>query len=247
MLLRHVVIEYTPFMALNTVEPLNKFPRRTLVDCLRLGLILMENIGSTMVTAETVATTLGYSTLKNGAAATALGSLRQYGIIDRPWGKEISISASLVAFKQTNDVEVLKEMAWRPRVFQMLRDGKFESCTDDVAKKHLEGQGLTVRAAREAVEIFRSNLRFLENPILVPDQVTIALVDPKFATRTRPQPLKTSPLPSPIATYSFHLDGCDASLVFSGAKIGSKDLDILCEHLFVIKRNLDKTSQQITS
>ena len=139
---------------------LNQFPRRSLKDCLRLGKLLLEKISNTQVDQHVAIGAIGYSTM-NGAAMSALGALRHYGLIEGPRGKGVCATAALVKASRSDDQALLTELAFRPAVFRQLKEGGFETCTDDVLMKHLEGRGLSARAARDAVKIFRANAAFL--------------------------------------------------------------------------------------
>jgi hypothetical protein len=218
--------------AKDKVDRLSQFPRRSLEDCLRLGKQLLTKIGSSQVEPQVAIGAIGYTTM-NGAAMSTLGALRQYGLIDRPRGKGVSASAVLVKATQSNDHALLAEVAFRPTVFRQLREGGYETCADDVLMKQLEGRGLSSRAAHEAVNVFRANTTFLG----------AAPNSPVFSSTAPPPAEPSKPAPSPakqLAAYSFPLAGCDASLVFSGTRLGPDDLAILREHLDVISRTLAK-------
>ena len=218
--------------AKDKVDRLSQFPRRSLEDCLRLGKQLLTKIGSSQVEPQVAIGAIGYTTM-NGAAMSTLGALRQYGLIDRPRGKGVSASAVLVKATQSNDHALLAEVAFRPTVFRQLREGGYETCADDVLMKQLEGRGLSSRAAHEAVNVFRANTTFLG----------AAPNSPVFSSTAPPPAEPSKPAPSPakqLAAYSFPLAGCDASLVFSGTRLGPEDLAILREHLDVISRTLAK-------
>jgi hypothetical protein len=149
-----------PMMDAKDKTDLNQFPRRSLKDCLRLGKLLLEKISNTQVDQHVAIGAIGYSTM-NGAAMSALGALRHYGLIEGPRGKGVCATAALVKASRSDDQALLTELAFRPAVFRQLKEGGFETCTDDVLMKHLEGRGLSARAARDAVKIFRANAAFL--------------------------------------------------------------------------------------
>jgi hypothetical protein len=216
---------------------LNQFPRRSLKDCLRLGKLLVEKISNTQVDQHVASGAIGYSTM-NGAAMSALGALRHYGLIEGPRGKGVSATAVLVRASRSDDQALLTELAFRPAVFRQLKEGGFETCTDDVLMKHLEGRGLSARAARDAVRIFRANAAFLVDASDSSASGPPALPAP--ASPSAGPPRSAPPAAKQLATYSFPLAGCDASLVFSGAQLGSEDLAILRKHLDLIGRTLAK-------
>jgi hypothetical protein len=219
---------------------LSQFPRRSLKDCLRLGKLLLVKISNTQVDPHVAIGAIGYSTM-NGAAMSALGALRHYGLIEGPRGKGVSATTVLVRASRSDDQALLTELAFRPVVFRHLKEGGFETCTDDILMKHLEGRGLSARAARDAVKIFRANAAFLgaasDSPAAGPAALPAL---PVPASPSAGPPRSAPPTAKQLATYSFPLAGCDASLVFSGAQLGSEDLAILREHLDVIGRTLAK-------
>ena len=219
---------------------LSQFPRRSLKDCLRLGKLLLEKISNTQVDPHVAIGAIGYSTM-NGAAMSALGALRHYGLIEGPRGKGVSATTVLVRASRSDDQALLTELAFRPVVFRHLKEGGFDTCTDDILMKHLEGRGLSARAARDAVKIFRANAAFLVAGLDSPASGPAALPAPLALASPSAGPPRSAPPPGKqLATYSFPLAGCDASLVFSGAQLGSEDLAILREHLDVIGRTLAK-------
>jgi len=226
-----------PMMDAKDKADLNQFPRRSLKDCLRLGKLLLEKISNTQVDQHVAIGAIGYSTM-NGAAMSALGALRHYGLIEGPRGKGVCAAAALVKASRSDDQALLAELAFRPAVFRQLKEGGFETCTDDVLMKHLEGRGLSARAARDAVKIFRANAAFLVDASDSPASGPPALPAP--ASPSAGPPRSAPPAAKQLATYSFPLAGCDASLVFSGAQLGSEDLAILRKHLDLIGRTLAK-------
>ena len=226
-----------PMMDVKDKADLNQFPRRSLKDCLRLGKLLLEKISNTQVDPHVAIGAIGYSTM-NGAAMSALGALRHYGLIEGPRGKGVSATDVLVRASRSDDQALLTELAFRPAVFRQLREGGFETCTDDVLMKHLEGRGLSARAAQDAVKIFRANAAFLVGASDSPASGPPALPAP--ASPSAGPPRSAPPAAKQLATYSFPLAGCDASLVFSGAQLGSEDLAILRKHLDLIGRTLAK-------
>jgi hypothetical protein len=226
-----------PMMDAEDKSDLSQFPRRSLKDCLRLGKLLLEKISNTQVDPHVAIGAIGYSTM-NGAAMSALGALRHYGLIEGPRGKGVSATTVLARASRSDDQALLTELAFRPVVFRHLKEGGFETCTDDILMKHLEGRGLSARAARDAVKIFRANAAFLVAASDSPASGPPALPAP--ASPSAGPPRSAPPTAKQLATYSFPLAGCDASLVFSGAQLGSEDLAILREHLDVIGRTLAK-------
>jgi hypothetical protein len=232
-----------PMMDTKDKSDLSQFPRRSLKDCLRLGKLLLEKISNTQVDPHVAIGAIGYSTM-NGAAMSALGALRHYGLIEGPRGKGVSATTVLVRASRSDDQALLTELAFRPVVFRHLKEGGFDTCTDDILMKHLEGRGLSARAARDAVKIFRANTAFLvaasDSPASGPPAPPALPALPVPASPSAGPPRSAPPTAKQLATYSFPLAGCDASLVFSGAQLGSEDLAILREHLDVIGRTLAK-------
>jgi len=214
---------------------LSQFPRRDLPSCVKLGKMLLESIGDSRVEPAVAATTIGYGTL-NGSAMTTLGALKQYGLIERPRGKSVSVSAILVEVLKTNDPATLAELAYRPAVFRHLRDGNYASGTDEVVARHLKELGLTARAARDAVTVFRANLEFLgaSPPNGHPPEM------PLPAVNQPPKPKASAPPQKPAVSYTFPLANGDATVTFSGGPPEAEDMAILREHLTVIAKTVAK-------
>ena len=214
---------------------LRQFPRRDLPSCIKMGKTLLEKMGDSQVEALVAATTIGYTTL-NGSAMTTLSALKQYGIIERPRGKSVSVSAVLTEVLKTNDRATLEEMAYRPAVFRHLRDGNYATGTDEVVSKHLKELGLTARAARDAVAVFRVNLEFLGT--LPPNGRPAEEPLPAVNQSLKPKP---TALPQKHAvSYTFPLANGDATVTFSAGPPEKEDMAILQEHLAVIAKTVAK-------
>jgi hypothetical protein len=233
-------VGYASGMEDSKVNGLGQFPRKSLEVCLKQGRLLLEKIGSSQVEPSVAASAIGYSTM-NGAAMCALAALKSYGLIERPRGRNVSVSDLLERAAKSLDPKLLEEISLSISLFRHMKEGGYDSCTDEVLAQHLQTKGLSPRAAREAIAVFRANAAFLgtPSPSAMPAGSEIRHAD--IPNRSAAPEKRSLQVPiKPLAAYSFPLAGCDASLVFSGQHLGPEDLEILREHLDVIGRTLAK-------
>jgi hypothetical protein len=134
-------------------------PKQSLEDAVKLAKTLHARAGKTKVQPLVVASTLGYGGL-NGAALTAIGALNQYGLLDKD-EKGLFVSADAVAILHpTNEaqrLDLLREMAMKPKVFKDLYTGGFHKCDESVLANHLIQNGFTTDAAKKVASVFKQN------------------------------------------------------------------------------------------
>jgi hypothetical protein len=202
------------------------------------------------VDADTAAQVIGYANSSSGAAAGALGALRQFGLLDGLRGDvQVSDLAMRILQPMTDEerVEALHEAANRPEIFSQIvgqfPDGLPKS--DAPIGAFLVRQlGFSQRGASEIIGVIRSTLASL----------------PEFGSETRPHPSgTTSEIPAkqidfinPISDNASNVlaeehsgelialplgQGCKAELRFIG-EVTVKAYDRLIRHLELLKETL---------
>lgn len=114
---------------------------------------------------DAVAQHLGYKNASNGAAASAIATLRYYGLIDRPDGKMISVSRDVESYMfAPNDGmkrEILTKWLTTPPVFaELLEQYQDQLPSDENLKFNLIQKGFLPEAADACLNVFRSSVEF---------------------------------------------------------------------------------------
>lgn len=114
---------------------------------------------------DAVAQHLGYKNASNGAAASAIATLRYYGLIDRPDGKMISVSKDVESYMYApNDglkKEILTNWLKTPPVFsELLEQYQDQLPSDENLKFNLIQKGFLPEAADACLNVFRASVEF---------------------------------------------------------------------------------------
>lgn len=114
---------------------------------------------------DAVAQHLGYKNASNGAAASAIATLRYYGLIDRPDGKMISVSKDVESYMFAPNEELKKEILvqWlkTPPVFsELLEQYQDQLPSDENLKFNLIQKGFLPEAADACLNVFRASVGF---------------------------------------------------------------------------------------
>lgn len=114
---------------------------------------------------DAVAQHLGYKNASNGAAASAIATLRYYGLIDRPDGKMISVSKDVESYMYAPNDELKREIlnSWlkTPPVFSELLEQYHDQLpSDENLKFNLIQKGFLPEAADACLNVFRASVEF---------------------------------------------------------------------------------------
>jgi len=122
---------------------------------------LHKAIGKSTVPAATAASALEYKSL-NGAALTALGTLSQYGLIERSESK-VSVSpltlSILYPSSEGAKTEALQRAALTSKVFLKIRKD-FHDCDRDVLANQLIHERFTPDRAKIVAAVYKANSEF---------------------------------------------------------------------------------------
>lgn len=115
---------------------------------------------------DAVAQALGYKNANNGAALSALASLRYYGLVDRHEEGRLSITKDVETYQYAPDPsikkQVLQKLLRAPAVFNELLD-KFPSelPSDATLRFELINRGFSPASAESVISVFRKSVNFV--------------------------------------------------------------------------------------
>jgi hypothetical protein len=111
---------------------------------------------------------MGFSGIANGSAASALGTLRQFKLVDGLRG-DLQISdlgeRIIQPMSEAEKIQALEEAAFSPEVFAKLRDAfpaKVPQVNDPLKAILIRQEGFSSTGADEAIQSFRETLSFLD-------------------------------------------------------------------------------------
>src|SRR5207237_717331 len=119
---------------------------------------LHSQIGKAAVKPESAAVALGYKGL-NGAALTTLGTLSQYGLIERARGTVTVTGLAIRILHPTGDSQLkdaLREAALAPKVFQDIHEN-LGQCSVEVLTSHLVQNNFTPDRAKRTASVYAAN------------------------------------------------------------------------------------------
>jgi hypothetical protein len=135
-------------------------PKQTLAEAIELARKLHSKGGKAKLQPLVAASTLGYGSL-NGAALTAIGTLNQYGLLDKDQNGGLSVSSDAIAVLHPKDesqkLEIMRRMAVNPKVFWELYSGGFHKCDHSVLSNHLIQNGFKEEIAKKVATVFKEN------------------------------------------------------------------------------------------
>jgi hypothetical protein len=229
------------------------YPKMPLEQGVGLASELHKKAGKSVVKPQVAVGALGYTSL-NGAALTTLGALSQYGLIERPKGDGIAISAlALRLLHPLNEVQLLsakREAALRPKVFYSLFSGGFHRSDGELIRNHLIQEGFTPDGAQKAANVFKANAEYA---ILMDDNFKLAdeaesntlskvsrepygqFVYPK--PTDQPPDISAPPLPSALSAGELSLP-LESGKVIKIPKMTEDDYALFIETLQLWKRRI---------
>jgi hypothetical protein len=222
-------------------------PINPLADAIEQVRKLHGSIGRATVKPETAAIALGYKGL-NGAALTALGTLSQYGLIERSKGTVAITPLSLRILHPTGDAQrkkSLREAALSPKIFRELFENYLD-CTADVLSSHLVQSGFNVDRAKRAASVFVANKAFadlsadgtLEGTETLEERIT----DTKNGDKAQHDVFERGKTRggTMLADYTVPLGGNEATIKIVGENLSTADFDELIEFINFCKKQFGR-------
>jgi hypothetical protein len=227
-------------------------PVYSLADALEYVAKMHKAIGRATVKPEGAAIALGYKGL-NGAALTMLGTLSQYGLIERSRGNVAITPLAVRIMHPTGDPQrraSLREAALSPKVFKDLAEN-FGDCTADVLTSHLVQNGFNVERARRAASVFVANKGFAD----VSTDGTFRTYETRengrsdtangdqSDSRGLQEPQEGKGGRKVLANYSCPLGLNEAIIKIEGEKLSTADFDELIDFIEFCKKQFERRAK----
>jgi hypothetical protein len=152
-----------------------RYPRQNLNISLEMVKKVFEGVHQSQVDADTAAKLIGYTNSRSGAAAGALGALRQYGLLDGLRGG-VSVSELSMRILQPMDEQeravALHEAASKPEMFGRIISqfgGRLPSADEPIRAFLIRQEGFSSGGANELIKTVRDTLGSVPNIDQTPD------------------------------------------------------------------------------
>ena len=224
-------------------------PIYTLQDALEQVKKLYRQIGKATVKPESAAVALGYKGV-NGAALTTLGTLAQYGLIERSKGTVTVTPLAVRILHPTGDLQLkesLREAALMPKWFKEIHEN-LGQCSVEVLTSHLVQNDFTPDRAKRTASVYAANKGFAnlgdagtERHEETADRGTDHLKSGDADRIKYEQPPAVGGRQtSVLAQYSIPLGGNEATLTFKGESLSVADFDALIEYVQLFKKQFQR-------
>lgn len=184
-----------------------RYPRHSLVKSIEMTRKLFSGAHQARVDVDAAAKVIGYSGSGGGAAASALGALRQYGLVDGLRGDVAVSDLAMRILQPMNEDEriaALHEAAMKPEIFERIVEqfgGRLPGSNEPIKAYLIRQEAFSPSGADELIEALRSTLSALPEPIDLdahPSETTGEKLNEKIEERAEtpslaPQP--SAPLP----------------------------------------------------
>lgn len=244
-------------MSANTVKT-PKSPRYPLPWAVDKMLILLDKEGIHPVHPDIIAQHLGYTNARNGQAATVLGTLRMYGLLQKAKNRMDVISEDVKKFKYTPYDDEKREITERwlktPKLFATVLS-KYpdkDNRPSDAALRYelIQEFNFTETAANKFLEILKDSIDYTDSFITQEKQdSTEPVIDEDLDTESyeesrreieAPQPPLQSNIPAEMAdsdeSYKVQITGPGMNSII---EINEE------EDLFIVEAMLKKVSKKI--
>jgi hypothetical protein len=144
-----------------------RYPRQNLTKSLEMTRKLFDGAHQSKLDMDTAAKIIGYSSSASGAASSALGSLRQFGLVDGLRG-DVAVSDLAMRILQPMDdeerVTAMHEAAMKPEMFDRIVTqfgGKLPPLDEPIRAFLIRQEGFSANGADELVDNLRETLSSL--------------------------------------------------------------------------------------
>ena len=228
-----------------------RYPRVNLTKAIDLARRLYDGAHQSKIDADTAAKVIGYTNSSSGAAAGALGALRQYGLVDGLRG-DVCVSDLAMRILQPMDaaerIDALHEAANRPDIFaQIMRqfDSELPRADAPIFAFLVRQVGFSQRGAAEVVEVLRetfADLPDFEDQDVREEEAAEPAVNFEVVSRPSAHDRVMSDMQEDAdEVIALPLGaGCRAEVRFYG-EVTSKSYDRLLRHLELLKE--DRTGE----
>lgn len=150
--------------------PRKKSPRApslALDDAIERALKIYDKERRHAAPTDVVAQDLGYKSANNGAALSAIASLRYYGLLERPQEGQLAVSKDVEVYQFAPSREMRKELEARwlknPQLFSDLLEKYVDDLPSDATLKfELVERGFNPATADAVISVFRRSVDFVD-------------------------------------------------------------------------------------
>lgn len=144
-----------------------RYPRQNLSKSLEMVKKLFDGAHQSKVDVDTAARVIGYSNSAGGAASSALGALRQFGLVDGLRG-DMGVSdlamRILEPMNEAERIEALYEAAKKPEMFERIVNhfaGKLPPLDEPIRAFLIRQESFSASGANELISALRDTMSFL--------------------------------------------------------------------------------------
>ena len=144
-----------------------RYPRQNLSKSLDMIKKLFDGAHQSKVDVDTAARIIGYSNSAGGAASSALGALRQFGLVDGLRG-DMGVSdlamRILEPMNEAERVDALHEAARKPEMFERIINqfgGKLPPIDEPIRAFLIRNESFSASGANELIGALRDTMSFL--------------------------------------------------------------------------------------
>ena len=181
-----------------------RYPRVSLLNAIHYARALYDGAHRSAISSDTAYKVMGFSG-KNGTSATALGSVRQYGLVDGLRG-DLKVSELALRLLEPSDrpeyEKSLLEAAYKPEIFGILSrhfEGKIPKSDEPIRSHLIRVLDFSKAGADECISSLRETLQELEQEIgryiditeAVQDQITNVPIEAETHNDTSTKPLES--------------------------------------------------------
>ncbi|HYE28343.1 MAG TPA: hypothetical protein VEA61_08940 [Allosphingosinicella sp.] len=144
-----------------------RYPRHNLSKALEMTGKLFSGAHQSRVDVDTAARVIGYASSTGGAAASAIGALRQFGLVDGLRGDLAVSDLAMRILQPMNDQErigALREAAQKPEIFSRILTqfgGTLPASDEPVRAFLIRQEGFSPAGANELIQALRETLAAL--------------------------------------------------------------------------------------
>lgn len=155
------------FLEREMVKRSPRYPRHNLAKSIEMARRLFAGAHQAKIDVDSAAKVIGYAGSGGGAATSALGALRQFGLVDGLRG-DVAVSELAMRIIQPMDeaerVGALHEAAMKPEVFSSIVNqfgGRLPASDDPIRSFLIRQEGFSASGAEEVIQALRETISSL--------------------------------------------------------------------------------------
>ncbi len=220
-----------------------RYPRINLIKAVDLVERLYKGAHQSRIDVDTAARVIGYSNSSSGAAAGAIGALRQFGLVDGLRG-DLQVSDLAMRIIQPMDEgersEALREAAARPDIFALILGqfiGELPRSDEPMKAFLVRQQGFSQGGAEEVITTLRETMAALPSIALKEEGDGVKASEGRLEARSNMAAISS---PAPMISEDSELivlplgSACKAELKFVG-EVSAIAYERLIRHLQLMR------------